>query len=200
MDIVLIRHPAPAIAGGMCYGQLDVPVAQPCAPAENTIRSMLLQLVDQGKLAASPTRWFSSPAQRCMWLAERLTEQAVQSVDALRELNFGRWEGMSWDAVPRAELDAWAVDLMGYCGHGGESAFAMRERLNAWRVSLSQRPTAHAAIALVTHAGVIRQLTSLWLNEPLENLLDRPIAYGAICAIRLGPQRAEVRAWNEVSE
>ena len=43
-------------------------------------------------------------------------------------MDFGRWEGLPWSAVPRAELDAWAADLMHARPHGGESVAMLLAR------------------------------------------------------------------------
>ena len=49
--------------------------------------------------------------------------------ERLREFDFGTWEGVRWDAIPRAELDAWAADFFHARPHGGESVHMLRERV-----------------------------------------------------------------------
>ncbi|WP_428851544.1 histidine phosphatase family protein [Imbroritus primus] len=194
MDVVLIRHTEPVIAPGLCYGSLDVPARVPCVPALAHLTETLKALQADGTLAMSPARWFSSPAQRCAMLAGQLAPQGAAQVSALREIDFGQWEGQAWDAIPRMELDAWAADVMGYRGHGGESAAAMHARVAAWADALPR--TDLLAMGVVTHAGVIRQLAAHWLREPLETILGWPLAYGAVTVFRLDAEGAALRVWN----
>jgi len=147
----LVRHPPPDIAPGLCYGRLDVPVS----PAA----------LDQAVVALAPglpagLPLWSSPLSRCLQLASRL--HPAPQVDArLQEMDFGRWEGLAWDAVPRPELDAWAADVAHYAPPGGESPAAMQARLDDFLASLAV-PEA----ILVTHGGVIRLLQALAAGQP----------------------------------
>ncbi|HEY9104455.1 histidine phosphatase family protein, partial [Chitinimonas sp.] len=105
----------------------------------------------RGCLPALPV--YSSPARRCLALARRLHPRPTVLTE-LQELDFGRWEGLPWDTVPRAELDAWAQDLWHYRPGGGESAALLRER---WHRALRQlRQQAPQGAIVVSHAGLIR--------------------------------------------
>lgn len=194
MDVVLIRHTEPAIAPGVCYGSLDVPARMPWSPAVAQLTATLEALLADGTLATWPVRWVSSPAQRCTMLASQLAAQGADHEPALREIDFGRWEGQAWDALPRAELDAWAADVMGYRGHGGESAAAMRARVAQWADTLTLTDT--PAVAAITHAGVFRQLAAHWLRQPLDTVLGWPLAYGGVTIFRLEATGATLRVWN----
>jgi alpha-ribazole phosphatase len=70
------------------------------------------------------------------------------------EMDFGSWEGLDWDAVPRAELDAWALDVWHYRPGGRESASMVALRWRRWSTAL-RRSGIEGAVA-VTHAGLIR--------------------------------------------
>lgn len=194
MDIILIRHTEPAIAPGICYGALDVPVRMPYAPTVVHLTQTLEMLLTEGTLATVPTRWLASPAQRCTSLASQLATQGAEIEPALREIDFGEWEGLAWDTIPRAELDAWAADVMRYRGHGGESAATMHARVTRWADSLPLADT--RTLAVVTHAGVIRQLAAHWLGHPLETVLGWPLAYGTVTVFRLDAAGATLRVWN----
>jgi alpha-ribazole phosphatase len=147
MRLHLIRHPKPLIEPGICYGQLDI-----LAKIEN---SDLVRL--RAELLPDLPVW-SSPLLRCRHLAEQLHPQPV--IDArLAELNFGDWEGLPWDDIPRYELDAWAADVVGYVPPGGESPRALQRRALDFVMSL----TVPEAV-IVTHAGVIRCLLAHWLD------------------------------------
>jgi alpha-ribazole phosphatase len=93
-------------------------------------------------------------------LAEYL-HPAPQIDERLVEMDFGSWEGVRWDDVPRAELDAWAADVAGYAPPGGESPHAVQCRALAFVAGLAV-PEA----VVVTHAGVIRTLLAHWQQLP----------------------------------
>lgn len=142
MQLILLRHPPALGAAGLCYGRLDLE-ADPAQIAAS---------------AAAVAAWpdlpvFTSPARRCLALAQRL-HPAPQIIPELQELDFGRWEGLLWDDVPRAELDAWAADIWHYRPGGGESAAMLLAR---WQRLVSRWQAANVERAVVvSHAGVIR--------------------------------------------
>ena len=101
-------------------------------------------------------RIVTSPMTRCAQLAEVLAEERglTISVDArLREMDFGRWEGVPWSQILRSELDEWASDFMHARPHGGESVFQVKTRVAA---ALNQYIALTGNTLLVTHAGVIK--------------------------------------------
>ena len=87
----------------------------------------------------------------------------------LQEMDFGRWEGLSWDAVPRAELDAWARQPADYAPGGGESLRDMDERVRDWA---REAAAAQADVLAITHGGVMRLLTAWSRAEPLASVLN----------------------------
>jgi alpha-ribazole phosphatase len=148
MSLYLIRHPQPVGVRGLCYGRRDVGIEpESLAAAVSSVRRRL-----GGPLLGA--RIFSSPASRCLLLARELAAPRQPTLDdALREMNFGAWEGLAWDAVPRDELDAWAADVWSYSPGGAESAAMVAQRWQRW-----QRGWAGESgdAVVVTHAGVIR--------------------------------------------
>jgi len=143
MGLILLRHTRPVGSEGVCYGVTDLP---PGPDLTNEARRLVAQLPVAGRVV-------SSPLARCLRLAEALAEARglALSVDPrLRELDFGRWEGLRWDAVPRGDLDAWAADLTGARPHGGETVDEMAARVSA---ALAE---AGGGALIVTHMGPIR--------------------------------------------
>ena len=137
MALILLRHLRPHVAPGICYGRTDL--GAPIAP--------LPALPPFDSVATSPLR-------RCRLLAEALHPAPL--VDPrLAEMDFGAWEGLAWDAVPRAGLDAWAADFLHARPHGGESVAMLRARI---RDAMAEHRAAAGAGTrlLVTHAGVIK--------------------------------------------
>ena len=162
MRLHLIRHPAPCIAPGLCYGRLDV-------AADNA--SAVAATLQPALPADAPV--YSSPLRRCAELAACL--RPLPLFDArLAEIDFGAWEGRAWDDIPRAELDAWAADIAGYAPPGGESPWQLQARALAFVHSL---PDEEAVI--VTHAGVIRTLLAWSQQLPPERWCELNFAYGS---------------------
>ncbi len=156
MALILLRHTRPVGSDGVCYGATDLP---PGPDLPNEVRRLAAQLPPVGRVV-------SSPLVRCLRLAEGLAAARGLPVavdDRLRELDFGRWEGLRWDRVPREELDLWAADLQGARPHGGETVAAMAARVGA---ALSEVPD---GTLVVTHMGVVRAaLAGAGRPEPWE--------------------------------
>jgi alpha-ribazole phosphatase len=153
MGVILLRHTKPAGAQGLCYGRSDLAVG-PCFAAH---AAKIAQALPQA------TRIVTSPLARCAQLAQYIaTARALPlTIDPrLTEMDFGAWEGMPWSDISRAELDAWAADLLHARPHGGESVAELRDRaLPALRD--------HAApdTLVVTHHGVIKCARWLVMGE-----------------------------------
>lgn len=163
MILHLIRHPKPLIEPGICYGQLDIPAESPEPLLENLRR----------QIPAHVPVW-SSPLQRCRTLAAAL-HPAPQFDPRLMEMNFGEWEGLPWDDVPRHELEKWAGDVEHFAPPGGESALQVQQRV----LSFFEKKY-FDEVAIVTHAGVIRLLLSFHKKQSLMSHIERPIPYGSV--------------------
>lgn len=148
MALTLLRHTTPDVARGTCYGVTDLSLAK---GFEQEIEQALSGL-------SAPTAIISSPLTRCLRLAEGAAHQfglEVTVASHWQEMDFGRWEGQGWSSIPRAELDAWADDFMGYDGHGGESVTALEARV---RQGLADAPE---GALIVTHMGCIKAALSI---------------------------------------
>lgn len=162
MRLHLIRHPRPLVEPGLCYGRLDVAAENPAALARRL----------RAELPPGLPLW-TSPLRRCRELAALL--HPAPAVDGrLAEIDFGAWEGRPWDAIPRAELDAWAADVAGYAPPGGESPRALQARALAFVAALAVEEA-----VIVTHAGVIRTLLAAQKDLPPERWCELEFAYGS---------------------
>jgi alpha-ribazole phosphatase len=149
--VILLRHTRPAVADGICYGRSDLGLAADFDAARTAI------LRDLPEVA----RVVTSPLSRCRRLAEAIAEARGLDLatDArLAEMDFGRWEGRAWAAIPRAELDAWAADFHGARPHGGESVAMLAARVEA---ALAEAPTERPPVLWVAHSGIARAAAAL---------------------------------------
>lgn len=155
MKLYLVRHPRPLIDPGLCYGASDVPVAA------DELARVHARLRDAGLpanlLANLPA--YASPLRRCAALAEALQPRVLRLDARLAEMDFGRWELQPWSAIARADVDAWAADLLHYRPGGAENVLDVARRVAAFLDDLRDTGTAQAL--LVCHAGTIRLLTQM---------------------------------------
>ena len=148
MALTLLRHTTPDVAPGTCYGRTDLQLA---ASFEDEVQQVLA-------LVPQPTAILTSPLTRCRLLAERIASHLqveLRHAEHWIEMDFGAWEGIRWDAIPRLELDAWAADFHGFNGHGGESVAQLAARVE------TGLDTAPAGALIVTHSGCIRAAMAL---------------------------------------
>jgi alpha-ribazole phosphatase len=173
MELFLIRHPAPAVPAGTCYGRSDVGLAGDAGTEAARLRRMLP--------AGIPV--YTSPLLRCRSVAEQLAPAPV--VDArLAEMDFGDWEMRRWDEIERSAFEAWLADILDFAPPGGESAAAMLARALAFVEEL--RTGEAPAAAVVTHGGVLRVLISHWLGVPPRRMSRLVFEFGAVSKVVLG--------------
>lgn len=168
--MILLRHGRPATTG-TCYGRSDPPLAEPPAQLARRVAAVLPPV----------DRCFASPSPRCLDLARALHADPVP-VPALRELDFGSWEGLRWDDVDRAELDAWAAAPLDHRVGGGERGRDVHARVATWLAGGAGEPD--RAIGppgpddlVVGHAGSIRALAAVVLGEPFETTWRWPVPH-----------------------
>ncbi|WP_413700409.1 alpha-ribazole phosphatase family protein [Psychromonas sp. KJ10-10] len=178
LDIYFLRHTEPLIDAGICYGQLDCDVNEDYAEQLLKIKKFF-----QTK---SIDAIYSSPLLRCAKLAEDLAVikngLAVRYLASLKEINFGDWEGMKWDDIPRIEIDKWNNNRLHFKFPNGESPREFTQRVLVAYSGL--QPTSHSlqrkktVIVVVAHAGVIRTLLAnilaLTFDQSLNISLDKP--------------------------
>lgn len=167
--ILLIRHTAVRSAPGLCYGRLDLDLAD---TAPDDIAAVLARLPPlPGALVVS------SPARRCVRLAAAI-DPDFRTDPRLLEIDFGAWEGLAWDDVPREMLDAWAADPWGFAPPGGESGQALLARIRAFCADTPARP-----LVIVSHGGPLRLLRA-WAEGRPPDILEKPQALGEV--VRIG--------------
>ena len=168
MILHLVRHPEPVVGPEICYGRLDIPAKNAGAVAARL----------RAGLPGGLPVW-TSPLQRCRELAELLLPDAAID-ERLSEMNFGLWEGRPWEAIPRAELDAWAADVAGYAPPGGESPRALQRRALDFVAGLDAPQS-----VIVTHAGVIRVLLAHWRGLPPGEWPRLAVAHGSLTSVAI---------------
>lgn len=170
MLIHLIRHTTPDIESGICYGQKDLELASSFEQEKDSVHKYLKPQYD---------RVYSSPLKRCQQLAKTITTNNFSTETDLLEINFGHWEGILWENIPRSESQPWMDDFINIAPPNGESLLQMQQRVHNF-IQHHIKPAAHRDIAIVTHAGVIRLFLAWALKIPLHNIFQVQLRYGVI--------------------
>lgn len=173
MRIFLIRHPQPAIAKGICYGQTDLDLAEDVEACAAQLRGLL----------PAEAMIYSSPLRRCRALAEVL-HATPQFDDRLKEIHFGDWEMQSWDSIDRAAIDAWANAALDHAPPGGESVAMLYQRVAHF--IRERHASGEDNLVLVTHAGVMKACCALLLGIPEEEWMPMGFDYGTVSLIEMG--------------
>lgn len=179
MEITVIRHTSLAIEAGICYGQMEVPLA-------STYQENYLEF--KGEIKEKFDAVFCSPLNRCQTLATDLGYSFVVD-ERLLEFNFGDWEGKKWTSISEEEIGPWYADFVNYSTPKGESMQQMYKRLVSFLTEL--RETQHTNVLVVTHGGIIRLLWCYVLQIPLENAFKIPVDFQEIFQFHLGNIRTE---------
>ncbi len=175
MKLVLIRHPQPEIAAGICYGKTDLPLRASAMVSAQEISSRL------NDASQAPSHMACSPLKRCAELGTALAKRqpnAAFTFDArLQELDFGSWEMQPWDSIGKPAMDAWiASDFAAL--HGGESLQALDARVASWLQDVQSAYAADQTLWVITHAGVIRSILRQKNICSFADSLQYPIDYG----------------------
>lgn len=144
-----LRHPTPHVKPGVCYGRLDLDIAE--------------QGHAEIERAATATpkirRIIASPALRCRKLALTLAgRDGIEPVfdERLWEMHMGEWEGLAWADIPREASATWLKDPVNLPTPGGECFADLQARV------LAAIADADGETAIVCHAGPIRAVQMAW--------------------------------------
>ncbi|GGM83749.1 alpha-ribazole phosphatase [Dyadobacter beijingensis] len=171
MEVCLIRHTTPITEPGLIYGRKELLLHADFSNELEAVRSQLHLHFD---------KVYSSPALRCTELAKAL-DTGFETDPRLQELDFGEWEGKTWDTVDQQALQAWMDDFVHVCTPGGESMMQMHARVKAFWQELIR--SEYQNVAIVTHAGVIRLILSIVRGIDLKEVFNIKVGYGELIRI-----------------
>ncbi|MDI3280540.1 MAG: alpha-ribazole phosphatase [Bacillota bacterium] len=194
--LVLVRHGETAWnKAGRIQGQRDVPLSE-----EGLRQAALLgQRLSGAPLAAV----YSSDLARARRTAEEIAARralAVEVVPALREMSYGRWEGLTLREVEERfpeELARYRQDGLHTVLTGGESALQMRERVLA-AVEEILRRRAGQVVAVVSHTGPIKMILAQALGLDPAQRWRLAVDNASLSVVEYGPRGPVVRLCNDV--
>ena len=145
------RHPRAIAAAGRCIGSSDIPVDPRKA---KRLAARIRRAAERHDL---PRVLHVSPLERSRAVGRWLRRWGWElRVDArLREVDFGRWDGLPWSDIAWAEVEAWQEDLLHHAPGGGESLLAVAARVQDFVREHS------GDVLLVSHGGWINALRAL---------------------------------------
>ena len=191
--ILLIRHCETRQTGERYIGKTDAPLSP-----RGVIHARKLEERLKG---ATCSRILSSPSQRALDTARLATQRiglAIEEDADLSEIDFGRWERLSFQEISEKDPDLvkeWNLGRDDFCFPEGESLSAFRERVCRVGGRISLLPEEN--IIAVTHGGVIRFLLCHFLGLPFQSNLIFDIRPGSITRIHLSEGAAVLAGLND---
>jgi len=165
MEVYLIRHTTPLTEKGQIYGRTDVDLATSFSAEKDNIITQLPSKIDA---------IYSSPSSRCTRLAAAIAteyahahQQGYETDESLCELNFGDWEGKTWDTIDRAASEIWMNDFVHLAPPNGETMLQMEQRIFQFWDKLLLQP--YQNVCVVTHGGVIRIILARYRSVLLKD-------------------------------
>lgn len=144
----------------------------------------------------------SSPLRRAVETAKPIARRCglpIREAPALTELDYGRWGGVSFDALrDEPGWRAYNTFRSGTRIPGGELMAEVQARAIAFLLQLRSAEPA-GRIAVVTHGDVIRAVLIYVLGMPLDLLLRLEIAPASVSTVDLGTESVTVLGVNEVA-
>jgi len=129
-----------------------------------------------------PDVLYSSDLLRCQETANILYPTTeVLLMPEFRELNFGTWEGKTYEELKNDSLyQAWLTSPFHTCPLNGESFKELEQRVlkGIKKILNNTALTGHSEIVIMTHGGVIRLLLEHFAPAPL-GFWDWKVGYGS---------------------
>lgn len=187
---LLIRHAQSELHGRFCGG-LDPALS---STGEAEARELASKLA-----TAAIGRIYCSPLQRALATAGTIAEatgSSLQVIDSLREIDFGSWEGLTWNEIELRDPEyasLWMEQHPLLPAPGGESFDAFRRRVEAaFRQIWSEgKPCCGKTLAVVAHAGALAVVMSIVSGKPLRSVPC--LACARSLEIQIGPEVARER-------
>ena len=145
----------------------------------------------------------TSPRKRARQTAEAIAAPAgldVEVVEALDEIDFGAWTGMTFDELAGQPLWRHWNEARGSARPpNGESMVAAQTRVVAQAGEIA-RTRPGARVALVSHCDILRALVAHFLGLSLDNLLRFDIDPASVSRIEVGSWGGRVLGLNETAQ
>lgn len=190
LRLLLVRHgTTKANQEKRFLGRLDLPLSE---QGEEEVKALATRLNNE-----KISHVISSPLLRARQTAAVIAAAhnlPVTIDERLVELDYGIWDGLTWEEVGRLDLagrEAWLQDGVSYAPHGGETMSAVATRVSAaleeWRATIN--PEAGPVVAVFHGAALAAALCTL-LQTPLRGLWPYRTATASLSEVQwfdIGP-------------
>jgi alpha-ribazole phosphatase len=155
MDIYLVRHGLTKWNVEKRYlGHTDEPLLfkerNKLNPLQNVLQNIKFDF------------YYSSDLKRCIETYHYLLPNNLVCLDSrLRELNFGDWEGLTYERLKNdLSYQEWLTDWVKKAPPNGETLQQLNDRIHSFFGELltKQTPSFHKNVLIITHGGVIRSI------------------------------------------
>ncbi len=188
-QLILLRH-GKTDCPNRYVGSRDVPLSPQGVSQIKTLENILHDM--------EINRIISSPMLRCRQSCELLfAGRPVRYEENLREIDFGRWEGMTFAEIAESDpalVEQWADWSLDFCFPGGESIGHFVDRVTKTAQLLAGLQEKN--VMLVCHGGVIRALLCYYLGLGPENYLLFQIEKGNFSTLDLYGERGVLTGLN----
>jgi alpha-ribazole phosphatase len=177
--LLLIRHAETDMTGRFC-GHSD--------PELNERGHQQLAGVVDRLSECAIRRIYTSDLRRARQTAEAIASHygiGFEVRPGLREIHFGRWEGLSWSEIEACDpvlAKIWAERYPNSTAPGGESLQQFERRVRAESAFLFAAAT-ECPIAVVAHGGFMRVLLTMFYGVPEEEAWKLAREYGSVVAL-----------------
>jgi len=141
---------------------------------------------------------YASPLLRCRQSCEILfPNTAIKYNDVLREIDFGRWEGLSFEEINEQDpkmVQQWAEDPLHFTFPEGESVASFTARVE--ETALSLRQEFGKKVLLVCHGGIIRGLLCSFLGIDYQNALLFQVKKGRYATVEMFGEGGVLSGFN----
>jgi broad specificity phosphatase PhoE len=124
----------------------------------------------------------------------------------LREIDFGDWTGLTWEAVAEkfgVSAFQWLTELERGGIANAENTQSYRQRIEPCVHAILQKHRGEN-VAVFCHGGVIRMILAILLDVPLPRMAGFEIDYASVTNVAVLPHKTEVQflnftPWDEAS-
>lgn len=128
---------------------------------------------------------YSSPRERCVALANQLTNKSIHIDERIAEINFGVFEQLTWQQAQVEYPDVWNEWIKNdatYQIPNGESQQQVQQRVKLFVKEIISIAEQHD-IAIVTHGGIITLMLCYLFNFETKHQWNFKINNGSIIKI-----------------
>ncbi len=187
--LILLRHGNTGF-GDRYIGSRDVPLSSVGVAAMKTLKPVLH--------SQSIEKIVTSPMLRCRQSAEILfAERSFSCDEDLREIDFGRWEGLKFSEIVKKDpglVDNWATGALTFCFPQGECLGDFVSRVH--QVGMRLAKASEEYILVIAHGGVIRALICYFLQLKASDYLLFQVEKGRYATLDLFAEGAVLTGLN----